>query len=53
MWRSQSGSTGGVEQFAADGDDDGDVDADDYNVWSGHYGNTFQSYNVVAIDTGV
>jgi hypothetical protein len=47
VWQSQNGSTGGYEQFAADGDDDGDVDADDYTVWSQHYGNTLQLVDVL------
>ena len=51
VWRSQNGFTNGPEQFVADGDDDGDVDTDDYNIWSSHYGNTFQYYNLVAVDS--
>lgn len=45
-WQSQSGSTGTYEQFVADGDDDGDVDQDDYYIWSQHYGNTLQLFDI-------
>jgi hypothetical protein len=42
----QNGSTRSLEQFSADGDDDDDVDSADYSVWSGHFGNSFQLYDV-------
>jgi hypothetical protein len=38
IWQNQNGASGGLEQFSADGDDDGDVDADDYDVWAANYG---------------
>ena len=34
--------------FSADGDDDGDVDGDDLDVWSAHYGNTLSLIGVMA-----
>lgn len=33
VWQSQNGSSGVFEQFVADGDDDGDVDSADYDIW--------------------
>jgi hypothetical protein len=39
-------SIGNYEQFAADGNDDGDVDPACYSIWSGHYGNSFELYGV-------
>ncbi len=38
-WQQQNGSTGVPNQFSADGDDDGDVDAADLTIWQDHYGN--------------
>ena len=32
--------------LAADGDDDGDVDADDYTIWSQYFGNTLDFFDV-------
>lgn len=34
------------EQYAADGDDDGDVDQDDYDIWGSHFGNTLSLLGV-------
>jgi hypothetical protein len=47
VWQFQNGSAGTYEQFAADGDDDGDVDADDYTIWAQHFGNTLQLVDVL------
>jgi hypothetical protein len=49
VWQSQTGSgTAGVtlEMFSADGDDDGDVDNADLDVWNEHYGHVFGLLNV-------
>jgi hypothetical protein len=46
-WQTQNGSIGEYEQFAADGDDDGDVDQEDYDIWSQHIGNTLQLSDVI------
>lgn len=48
IWQAQNGSTGAWEEFSADGDDDGDVDADDYAIWVQHYGNTLDLFDLVA-----
>ena len=49
-WDSQNGSGSGTpadwEQYAADGDDDGDVDTDDETIWSNHTGNTLDLFGV-------
>ncbi|MGL4512517.1 MAG: dockerin type I domain-containing protein [Lacipirellulaceae bacterium] len=45
-WAEQLGSVGKWEQFSADGDDDGDVDAADHAIWSLYYGNTLSLLNV-------
>ena len=48
-WQIQFGSgTTGVtlEMFSADGDDDGDVDGADEDVWDLYYGNTFSLFGV-------
>jgi hypothetical protein len=36
-WQSQNGQSGNLW---ADGDDDGDVDGDDYDLWAANFGNT-------------
>lgn len=50
IWQDEEGSGSGTsadwELFAADGDDDGDVDQDDYDVWDAHYGNTLDLFDV-------
>ncbi len=46
IWQNQNGSSGGLEQFSADGDDDGDVDAADYDVWHDNYGHTLELLDV-------
>lgn len=42
IWRDQNGSVSDLEQFAADGDDDGDVDQDDYTIWQQNFGHTLK-----------
>ena len=44
LWQDQNGSSGGFEQFSADGDDDGDVDADDYDIWTANFGHTLDLF---------
>jgi len=44
---SQNGSTGTYEQFSADGDDDGDVDPADYQIWLANFGHTLQLVDVL------
>lgn len=50
VWSDSNGSGSGTsadwEVFAADGDDDGDVDQDDYNLWNNHFGNTLNLFDV-------
>ncbi len=46
LWQNQNGSSGAWEQFSADADDDGDVDADDYAIWSANFGHTLALFNV-------
>lgn len=48
IWQDQNGSTGALEQFSADWDDDGDVDADDYTIWTQNFGNTLTLNNLLA-----
>jgi hypothetical protein len=43
IWRDTLGST---MNLSADGDDDGIVDQDDYNVWIAHFGYTFSLTSV-------
>jgi hypothetical protein len=46
IWQNQNGSSGGLEQFSADGDDDGDVDAADYDIWHDNYGHALDLVDV-------
>ena len=46
VWQTQNGSTGVPGQFTADGDDDGDVDQDDYDIWSQNFGNSLQLFEL-------
>jgi hypothetical protein len=46
VWQNQNGSVGGWELFSADFDDDGDVDTDDYDVWTANYGHTLDLLDV-------
>lgn len=48
IWQSQNGSTGDYEEFSADGDDDGDVDQDDYNIWLQNFGQALQLFDVLS-----
>jgi hypothetical protein len=43
-WRVQEGESGGV--FSADGDDDGDVDDDDYDIWTDYFGNSLMLHSI-------
>ena len=40
VWQAQVNSSGGWEEFSADGDDDGDVDQADHDLWLSMLGNT-------------
>jgi hypothetical protein len=44
IWQVQNSSSGG--NFAADADDDHDVDADDLAIWSDGYGDLLLLINV-------
>ncbi|MGL4515056.1 MAG: hypothetical protein ACRCT8_18375 [Lacipirellulaceae bacterium] len=46
VWRDNLGLTGVPGQVAGDGDDDGDVDQVDDDIWSMYYGNTLSLTNV-------
>ncbi|QEG37405.1 hypothetical protein [Bythopirellula goksoeyrii] len=45
IWQQQNGSIGGT--YSADADDDGDVDGDDLDIWSDHYNNTLDIFDIV------
>lgn len=53
LWANTNGSGSGTsadwELFAADGDDDGDVDQDDYDIWAQHLGNELDLIDVAVI----
>jgi hypothetical protein len=38
-----------TQDLVADGDDDGDVDGDDYDVWTEHFGNTLDLEDLVVV----
>ncbi len=44
IWQTQLGMTG--SNLSADADDDGDVDADDRDLWAAHFGNSLALLNV-------
>lgn len=47
LWFSQNGSTGGTyEQYAADADEDGDVDSDDFDIWQANLYNRVDYFNL-------
>ncbi len=45
-WQQQEGASGGVGVFSADGDDDGDVDSYDLDIWSMHSDNTLDIWDI-------
>jgi hypothetical protein len=45
IWQQQYGSTNGT--YSADADDDGDVDQDDLDIWTAHYGNTLDLFDIL------
>lgn len=46
VWDNEFVSPGACEAYAADGDDDGDVDMYDEDIWAHNLGHTLQLFNV-------
>lgn len=46
VWNDTQGATPDPGDITADGDDDGDIDEDDEDVWTAHFGYTFALFNV-------
>jgi hypothetical protein len=46
VWQDTQGATPDPAAVTADGDDDGDIDGLDDDVWTAYSGNTFSLFNV-------